>query len=161
MTCPNCDLPPGPLTTFTRGYQLCNYCRASLARRGLSWCTRGRHTVAALFGTRSWCTACERQRNAQYAEKRRAGVRAWKAAHPERVRASQERRRDASAAAKRAKYHANPEPYRAASRAAYARASDAKRAGWRARYWSDPAKYRAASRATYTRRKLRVLWGNG
>jgi hypothetical protein len=82
---------------------------------------------SARDGRGSWCRACQREY-----------VRAWKSAHPERVRKSNrqsDRKRywdnpDAGRARGRAKYHANAEAWKARAKAASA---EQHRAHWRIR----------------------------
>jgi len=155
--CLNCDLPPSAHTTLRRGCQICEECRASLARKGLSWCTRGRHQVVELAAGKSWCRACERAR--QPARSRADYAKAWRAANPDKVRAYQEKHRARRAEAARARYHANRAAALAKSRAQYERHREKKIAY--ARAWRERNRdlSRAQARARYARRKLRALWG--
>lgn len=150
--CPNCECAEGALTRFTGRSHICDYCRESLARRGLAWC---RACAAPAPNVRHGiCRACDNARRQQAhianreaeraAQRRRyaadpaafvARVAAWKAANPERSRAHDRKRM-------RRWRQANPERTRAAN------------ARYRAR---NRERLRELARLTRIRRKLRLL----
>lgn len=143
-TCLLCECTSaGRLVTFRR-HHICTDCEASLARRGLAWCTRGTHAVPVAEMQRhpSWCRACTAQaratRYAAGAESERARSRAYRIAHRDQIRErvrAQRRRNPAAARRAALRYYHR---HRDRVRAYYARTRDQRLAAKRRWYQRNP-----------------------
>lgn len=146
---------------------LCEDCPPRLAARGLAWCARGQHRVAATAMARHSCRACESARNAErYQEHRaerlaKAKARYWQ--NPEAERASDRQYRTKHGAAinarRRLRYATDP-AYRAQRIARQRLTTNNARARERTAAWrkAHPGRNAAYGRHWRQQQKLRV-WG--
>lgn len=148
---------------------LCDWCDAELTRRGLDWCTRGKHKIAAddLCWNGRTCRDCDRARArsayGKYAEARRAYARSYYAANRERELAHdaayRATHRDAVRAQQRRRYIAKRDVILARNRAYYIAHRErirARHAAWRA---ANPGANALSTRRYRARRYLQILRG--
>lgn len=146
---------------------LCEDCPPRLAARGLAWCARGKHRVAASAMARHSCRACESKRNAErYQEHRterlaKAKARYWQ--NPEAARKQDKAyraRHGATINARRRLRYATDPAYRTQRREQVRQATDHARARECTAAWrrAHPGANAAMSRIWRQRQKLRI-WG--
>jgi uncharacterized Zn finger protein (UPF0148 family) len=159
LLCAAAGQPSGPRRNSRS--LICTDHAETLAASGRAWCSRGAHVVTTLAPGKYWCPACEKARNAQYADRRNTAdyARAWREQNRERAQAYDDARRERRNANQRDRYARNPEAGRAKSRRHYWKNPAAKRAY--AQRWREANREASRSYARAQRMRAKIAAWRG